>query len=196
MLMSKKARAFVFPATATSPILTSGKSDHSLRKLVYDFFTVGARIEDVRRHLGNRIGITGPQYSLMMAVAELQGTDGVSVGRVAEYLHVTGTFVTSESGKLSKKGFLRRSPDRQDKRLSLISIAPNGQEALDSLFPELQQINDVFFELDARADFEELCRLLERLVSNSQRALALINATRQDSRLTLNDGGVSVRKRR
>jgi DNA-binding MarR family transcriptional regulator len=109
---------------------------------------------------------------------------------------VTGTFVTSESGKLSKKGFLRRSPDRQDKRLSLISIAPNGQEALDSLFPELQQINDVFFELDARADFEELCRLLERLVSNSQRALALINATRQDSRLTLNDGGVSVRKRR
>jgi DNA-binding MarR family transcriptional regulator len=167
-----------------------------LRKLVYDFFTVGARIEDVRRHLGNRIGITGPQYSLMMAVAELQGTDGVSVGRVAEYLHVTGTFVTSESGKLSKKGFLRRSPDRQDKRLSLISIAPNGQEALDSLFPELQQINDVFFELDARADFEELCRLLERLVSNSQRALALINATRQDSRLTLNDGGVSVRKRR
>jgi len=194
--MSKKARAFVFPATATSPILTSGKSDHSLRKLVYDFFTVGARIEDVRRHLGNRIGITGPQYSLMMAVAELQGTDGVSVGRVAEYLHVTGTFVTSESGKLSKKGFLRRSPDRQDKRLSLISIAPNGQEALDSLFPELQQINDVFFELDARADFEELCRLLERLVSNSQRALALINATRQDSRLTLNDGGVSVRKRR
>jgi DNA-binding MarR family transcriptional regulator len=194
--MSKKARAFVFPATATSPILTSGKSDHSLRKLVYDFFTVGARIEDVRRHLGNRIGITGPQYSLMMAVAELQGTDGVSVGRVAEYLHVTGTFVTSESGKLSKKGFLRRSPDRQDKRLSLISIALGGQEALDSLFPELQQINDIFFELDARADFEELCRLLERLVSNSQRALALINATRQDSRLTLNGGGVSVRKRR
>src|ERR1039458_8832458 len=116
MLMSKKARAFVFPATATSPILTSGKSDHSLRKLVYDFFTVGARIEDVRRHLGNRIGITGPQYSLMMAVAELQGTDGVSVGRVAEYLHVTGTFVTSESGKLSKKGFLRRSPDRSEER--------------------------------------------------------------------------------
>jgi len=196
MLMTKKVRGFVFPATATNPILASGKSDHSLRKLVYDFFTVAARMEEVRRHLGNRVGITGPQYSLMMAVAELQGTDGVSVGRVAEYLHVTGTFVTTESGKLSKKGFLGKRPDRHDRRLSLISIAAKGQEVLDSLFPELQQINDVFFELDSRAAFQELCGALERLVSNSQRALALINATRQDSRLTLNGGGVSVRKRR
>jgi DNA-binding MarR family transcriptional regulator len=196
MSMSKQSPGFGFPVTATSPILVLGKSDHSLRKLVYDLFTVSARMEELRRHLGKRVGLTGPQYSLIMAVAELQRRDGVSVGRVAEYLHVTGTFVTTESGKLSKKGFLEKRPDGQDRRLSLLSIAPKGQRALNSLFPELQQINDIFFELESRPDFEGLCRMLERLVGNSQRALALINATRQDPRLTLSAGGVGVRERR
>ena len=146
----------------------------------------------MRRYLGERLGLTGPQYSIIMAVAELQGQSGVSVGRVGEYLHVTGTFVTMESGKLIKKDFLEKRPDLQDRRVSLLSLAPKGIEALQSLFPELQQINDVFFELDSRAEFERLCKSLEKLVGNAQRALALVNATRDDPRLTLSRGGVGV----
>ncbi len=183
---------FQFPLTATSPILVSGRSDHSLRKLLYDFFTVSARMETVRRYLGERVNLTVPQYSIMMAVAELQGKIGVSVGRVSEYLHVSGPFVTMESGKLFKKGFLEKRPDLRDRRLSLLSLAPEGAKALQSLFPGLQQINDVFFELDSRAEFERLCKTLEKLVGNSQRALALINATRGNPRLTLDRGGVAV----
>jgi len=188
----KKKTDFQFPLTATSPILVSGNSDHSLRQLLYDFFTVSARMETVRRYLGERVNITVPQYSIMMAVAELQGKIGVSVGRVGDYLHVTGPFVTMESGKLFKKGFLEKHPDVQDKRLSLLSVAPDGVKALQSLFPGLQQINDVFFELDSRTEFERLCKTLEKLVGNSQRALALINATRGNPRLTLDRGGVAV----
>ncbi len=195
MSMSRQSPSFAFPVSATRPILLSGKSDHSLRQLLYDFFTVSAQMENVRRHLGKRIGLTGPQYSLMMAVAELQGRAGVSVGQVAEYLHVTGTFVTTESGKLSRKGVLEKRSDVQDGRRSLLSITPAGQKALSSLFPELQQINDIFFDLESRVDFERLCETLERLVGNSQRALALINASRQAPRLTLNEGLVGIRKR-
>lgn len=149
-------------------------------------------METVRRYLGEKVNITVPQYSIMMAVAELQGKIGVSVGRVGEYLHVTGTFVTMESGKLVKKGLMEKRPDLQDRRVSLLSVAPQGVKALQSLFPELQQINDVFFELGSRAEFERLCKTLEKLVGNSQRALALINAARGDPRLTLNRGGVAV----
>ncbi len=149
-------------------------------------------METVRRYLGERVNITVPQYSIMMAVAELQGKTGVSVGRVSEYLHVTGPFVTMESGKLFKKGFLEKHPDLQDRRLSLLSLAPEGAKALQSLVPGLQQINDVFFELDSRAEFERLCKTLDKLVGNSQRALALINATRGNPRLTLDRGGVAL----
>jgi DNA-binding MarR family transcriptional regulator len=97
-----------------------------------------------------------------------------------------------ESGKLLKKGFLEKNPDLQDKRLSLLTLSPEGAKALQSLVPGLQQINDVFFELDSRAEFERLCKTLDKLVGNSQRALALINATRGNPRLTLDRGGIAV----
>ena len=74
--MARQKTDFQFPLTATSPILVAGKSDHSLRKLLYDFFTVSARLETVKRYLGERLGLTGPQYTIMMAVAELQGKIG------------------------------------------------------------------------------------------------------------------------
>ena len=194
--MPRQKTDFQFPLTATSPILTSGKSDHSLRRLLYDFFTVSARMETVKRYLGERLGLTAPQYTIMMAIAELQGKSGVSVGRVGEYLHVTGTWVTMESGKLLKKGLLEKHSDLQDRRLSLLSLAPPGVKAIQSLLPELQQINDVFFELDSRPEFERLCKTLGKLVGNSQRALALINATRGDPRLRLKRGRVAVNQPR
>jgi DNA-binding MarR family transcriptional regulator len=190
--MPRRKADFRFPVTATNPLLLSGGSDHSFRKLLYDFFTVSARLETIKRYLGKKLGLTGPQYTIMMAVAELQGEAGVSVGRVGEYLHVTGTFVTIESGKLMKRGLMEKHPDLQDGRVSLLSLAPKGVKVLRSLFPELQQINDVFFELDSRSEFERLCKTLEKLVGNSQRALALVNATREDPRLTLKRGGVAI----
>lgn len=153
-------------------------------------------METVKRYLGERLGLTAPQYTIMMAIAELQGKSGVSVGRVGEYLHVTGTWVTMESGKLLKKGLLEKHSDLQDRRLSLLSLAPPGVKAIQSLLPELQQINDVFFELDSRPEFERLCKTLGKLVGNSQRALALINATRGDPRLRLKRGRVAVNQPR
>jgi DNA-binding MarR family transcriptional regulator len=177
--MSRKPTPSRLPLSATRSALLSGKSDHSFRELVYNFFTVASRLEEIRRHLGSRIGVSGPQYTLMMAVAELQGSIGVSVGRVAEYLHVTGTFVTVETGKLSKKGYLKKSLDSQDRRVSRLSIGENGWVALRSLFPELQQVNDLLFDLESRQEFANFCRTLQKMVKRSQRTLAMINATSQ-----------------
>jgi DNA-binding MarR family transcriptional regulator len=162
------------PPSATRSALLSSRSDHLFRELLYDFFTVANRLEQVRRYLGSRIGLTGPQYTLMMAVAELQGSSGASVGRVADYLHVTGTFVTAESRKLSKKGFVSKRPDSRDGRVSRLSISPKGWLALESLFPELQQINDGFFDLASGEEFVNLHRVLQRMVESSRRTLSLI----------------------
>src|SRR5262249_61340819 len=103
--------------SVTRPALLANKSDHAFREFLYNFFTVAERVQEVRRYLGNRIGISGPQYNLMMAIAELQGRDGVSVGRIAEYLHVAGPFVTTEAGKLARMGYLRKANDAVDRRV-------------------------------------------------------------------------------
>jgi DNA-binding MarR family transcriptional regulator len=173
--LSKKTRKL--PLSATRPALLSGKSDHSFRELLYNFFTISNRLEQVRRYLGSRIGLSGPQYNLMMAVAELQDSTGISVGQVAEYLHVSGTFVTAETEKLARKGYINKHHDPNDMRVSRLVIGEKGWIALGSLFPELQQVNDLFFAIESREEFENLHRTMESMVESSQRTLALINVT-------------------
>src|ERR1041385_6182271 len=121
----------VLPATVTrAPLLKSG-SDHRFRVLVADLFTISARMEMVRAHLGRRLGISGPQYSLIVAVAHLQGRDGISVGGLAQALHVSSAFVASESGKLVRRKLLHKRTNPLDRRGVLLSVAPAGRLAVD-----------------------------------------------------------------
>jgi DNA-binding MarR family transcriptional regulator len=162
------------PLSVTRRALLAGRSDHAFRESLYKLFTLSERLEVVRRYLGERIGISGPQYNLLMAIAELQGSEGVSVGRVAEYLHVAGPFVTTEAGKLARLGYLRRVNDAADKRVCRLSVGSKGWVALKSLFPGLQQVNDTFFAGISRDEFAVLCKCLDKLVLNSEPVLARI----------------------
>jgi DNA-binding MarR family transcriptional regulator len=162
------------PVTATREVLLNDGSDHALRSLLYNLFTIGNRMEEVRRYLGSCIDISGPQFSLLMAVLELQGSTGVSVGKIADYLHVAGTFVTAESAKLAQKDYLEKRTDPRDRRVSLLRVRPAGLAAIDKLLPGLQQINDMFFELESKEGFEALCDAATRLVDGSMRVLTLI----------------------
>ena len=95
----------------------------------------------------------------------------VSVGRVAEYLHVAGPFVTTEVSKLARMGYLRKINDVVDKRVWRLSVGPKGWAALKSLFPGLQQVNDSFFARISRSQFVVLCECLGKLVENSELVL-------------------------
>jgi DNA-binding MarR family transcriptional regulator len=167
------------PQTITLKILKTGASNHAFRKLLYDFFTVSSRMEEIRSHIGSRLQVSGPQFTLLVAVAELEDEKGVSVGRVGEHLHVTGTYITIESGKLRKQGYLTKETSPVDRRVTLLSLTPKGVEALQTIAPELQKINDTFFNLGSRSEFNFLCRMLDRLVDNSQRAVDLIRVPRR-----------------
>jgi DNA-binding MarR family transcriptional regulator len=162
--------------------LLTGKSDHGFREFLYNFFTVAERAQEVRRYLGERIGISGPQYNLMMAIAELQGREGVSVGRVAEYLHVAAPFVTTEAGKLVRMRYLRKANDAGDRRVSRLSVGPKGWAALRSLFPGLQEVNDAFFAGISQSEFAVLRECLGKLVENSEPVLARIGSLRKGSK--------------
>jgi DNA-binding MarR family transcriptional regulator len=159
--------------TATRPVLLPDKSDRALRKLIAGLFTVSNRLETTRRHLGARIGLSGPQFSMMMAVAELQGSTGASVGKVAVYMRVAPAFITVEAGKLIEKGYLDKKQDAADGRVSRLRIARKGKSALRSLVPSVRQINDVFFAVESREQFGMLCQAIDRIVASSQRAVAM-----------------------
>jgi len=176
--------------TATRPALLIGQSDDAFRKLLYNFFTIASRMDEIRRYLGGRIGLSGPQYSLIRAVAELQGSTGVSVREVAAYLHVSGPFVTTESGKLAAKGYIQKRSASGDLRVSLMRLSRKGANALNSLLPELQHINDLFFDLESKEQFELICETVDHLIETSRRALALVGAAARDDKLRIREGGL------
>jgi DNA-binding MarR family transcriptional regulator len=84
--------------------LLKGGSDRDFRALVHDLLTVSSRMELVRGHLGARMGVSGPQYSVLVAIAHLQGESGVSVSDLAEALHVSNAFIAYRQARAAPAG--------------------------------------------------------------------------------------------
>src|SRR6266849_4502895 len=172
--------AYVLPPTTSSGALLERGSDRRFRALVNDLFTVASRMETVRAHLGRRMGVSGPQYSVLMAVAHLGGGRGASVGAVAQAMHVSSAFIAAETGKLSRLGLLLKRPNPQDRRGVLVSLAPAGRLKIDRVSAEIRAINDMFFgALDAES-FAALCVAAQALVKGSGKAVHYVNAVESE----------------
>lgn len=157
------------PATASRQVLLEAGSDDRFRQLVYDLLTISVRMETAREHLARRLGVSGPQYSILMAIARLQDRHGVRVGGVAKALHVTSAFIATETGRLARLGLLSKSPNPKDRRGILLALTPRGQAALLKLGPEIRAVNDDFFKPLDRAGFQALASTAAALVESSSR---------------------------
>jgi MarR family transcriptional regulator, organic hydroperoxide resistance regulator len=165
------------PSTASRAALLENGSDRRFRALVHDLLTIAVRMEEARGHFGRRLGVGGPQYSLLMAVAHLQGDAGVSVGAVAQALHVSSAFVATETGKLARRGLILKRTNPSDRRGVLLSMAPAGRLAIDRLSPAIRAVNDLFFgALDAKS-FAALSAAVAALVESSRHAIQYVRAT-------------------
>jgi MarR family transcriptional regulator, organic hydroperoxide resistance regulator len=179
------AASSVLPPTVSRPALLEAGSDRRFRTLLHDLFTISARMELVREHLGRRLGISGPQYTVLAAVAHLQGDQGASVSAVAKTLHVSSAFVATETGKLAQRGLLDKRTNPHDRRGVLLSLSRAGCSEIRRIGAEIRSINDVFFGgLDAKS-FAALTAAAGTLVGGSRKAVQLVGAADGDARSAL-----------
>ena len=177
------------PPTVSRTALLDKGSDRRFRTLVNDLLTIASRMEIVRAHLGRRMRISGPQYSVLVAVAHLQAERGVSVGAVAQAMHVSSAFIASESGKMARLGLLLKRANPQDRRSVLLSLAPAGRLKIDRVSAEIRAINDLFFGgLDA-SSFAALSATAGVLVKGSAKAVHYVNAVEREPLSALNATG-------
>ena len=173
------AASYHLPATVSLPELLDRGSDRQFRKLVQDLLIIARRLETARDYFGRQIDVTGPQYHLLMTVAQLQGATGVSVGSIAHAMNVSSAFVTSETGKLSVMGLVRKRPNPQDRRGALLSLTQVGRLKIERLIPAIRAINGLFFgRLDSRS-FTELCTGAAALVQGSREAMQYIERAKE-----------------
>lgn len=177
-----KAEIYVLPSTVSRDTLLDDGSDQHFRELVSDLFTIASRMEIVRSYFGHRLGITGPQYSLIVAVARLQGKTGANVGTIAQALHVSSAFIATEAGKLVRRAFLLKRTNPLDRRSVLLSVAPAGRLKLGRINDEIRAINDQFFgSLDATT-FAAMRLAASSLVKSSSRVMLSLSERKASPR--------------
>ena len=167
------------PSTVSLSELLDRGSDRQFRRLVQDLLTVARRLETARDYFGRQIDVTGPQYHLLMTLAQLQGATGVSVGSVARIMNVSSAFVTSETGKLSVMGLVRKRPNPQDRRSALLSLTQAGRLKIECLIPAIRAINDLFFGRLERRSFAKLFAGAAALVQGSREAMHYIERAKE-----------------
>jgi DNA-binding MarR family transcriptional regulator len=164
-------RGYAPPLSVSRAACLENGRDDRLRAMLHALFVTAARFEDVRGAFGRRIGASGPQYTILAAIAERQKDEGVGIRALADHLHVAPSHITTEVNKLAALGLLEKRANPRDGRGVLVRLTHAGEAALDKLGPFRREINDILFDGVDRAEFQILARAFERFLVNTERAL-------------------------
>lgn len=165
--VTMKERARLVAMTATRSALVPGGSDALLRGMVYNLLTVSGKILEIRRYIAAAVGVSGPQYTILVGIRELQESHGVRVSRLAEYLHVASEFITAEWQKLAALGLVERRADARDRRVTRLCLSRKAEHALLSAMPLIQEINDTLFNFATAADLRATAMAISRIAERS-----------------------------
>jgi DNA-binding MarR family transcriptional regulator len=173
--MKRKPRGETPPLTISRPELQIDGSDLEFRAYVHGMLAFAARLEGIRSGFAALIGLTGIQYTVLISVSHLLHEGEVSVSMIAEHLHVSGAFVTIETGKLVKMGLLTKRPDPLDRRRVCLVITRKGRDLLKRLAPTQVEVNDVLFGFMDASEFRQMRAMVDRMTECGDRAVDLLD---------------------
>lgn len=139
------------------------KNQETIRRFAWVINSVGVHLEELRYFWAKALGISGPQWMILMALADLDDKDGVPVNVVSKKLHVDPSFVTTQSKMLEKKGFLRRKPSTEDARIVLMSLTDKTYKQMAGLAAQQDALNDFVFAELSNKQLDELIDTLSGL---------------------------------
>jgi DNA-binding MarR family transcriptional regulator len=124
----------------------SAKNQDMVRRFIWEIASINVHLEELRQFWARALGISGPQWMILMALADLDKEDGVPVNVVSKMLHVDPSFVTTQSKLLERGGFLRRRPSASDARVVQMSLTDKTHKHLAALAEQQKSLNEFIFE--------------------------------------------------
>jgi DNA-binding MarR family transcriptional regulator len=165
-------------------LLDAGR-DVAFRETLYLMVLALGRLISCREAFGRSLGLTGSQFAVLIGTAYAQGGDGVSIRILADHIQLAPTHVTTEVGRLIRKGLLVKKVNPRDRRGVLVTLSGRGEGAVRDVAPFLRRVNDLLFAGVRREDFASLSRFLHAFALNSEHALGEIRrAERERTRRT------------
>lgn len=161
--------------TVTRRELLDKDGDAQFRVLVHDMLAFATRIGEVEVGLAALVGLTQSQFRILISTMYLQGEDGVGVSALADHMHFSGPFVTTEVNKLVAQGLIDKSTAPHDRRRVRLKLTPEARRRLDELNKVQAPVNDVLFASVTREEFLMLSSVTSRLVVHGDESLALLD---------------------
>jgi DNA-binding MarR family transcriptional regulator len=175
MASKTRSRKVKIEPTISRPQLMVDGSDAAFRQFLHNTLAFSARLQAVRGQLGAVIGLSGTQYTVLIAIAHLSSDDEkVGVNQVAEHLHFSGAFITIEINKLVAAGLVEKETDEVDRRRVVLTITAKARDLLNQLGPVQRPVNDMLFRGLTASDFERLRRLMSGMVEAADEAIELL----------------------
>ena len=160
--------------TVSKPELLVDGNDAVFRSFIHDFLAFSQMLTEVRARFGEHLGLTGIQYTVLISISHLQGRQGIGVNAIAEHLHLSGAFITTEVAKLVRSGLISKQVNAKDKRRVLLRVTAEGRKLLNKLVTVQAPVNDALFDTLTADEFAPLRSMMARLVPCAARSLALL----------------------
>lgn len=160
--------------TVSRPAVLVDGSDETFRQVVHNLLALSSRLQDVSAGYAAIVGVTPVQYTILSAITQKQDREDVTVTKVAEHLHLSGSFVTIETGKLVKAGLVDKKTDPADRRRVNLTTTAKADERFRLLNGFQCPVNNTVFERLSADEFLQLGSIVEKLLPDADRGVSLL----------------------
>lgn len=147
-------------AKRAEPKELAAENQELVRRFAWEIAAINVHLQEIRHFWAEALGISGPQWMILLALADLDQGEGVPVKVVSKMLHVDPSFVTTQSKMLEKKGFMRRKTSEDDARVVQMSLTDKSYKYMAGLASRQGALNQFIF---AEFGDRELTELTDKL---------------------------------
>jgi len=147
-----------------------------VRRFAWEIASISVHLEELRHFWAKTLGISGPQWMMIVALADMDQGEGVPVNAVSKMLHVDPSFVTTQSKLLEKKGYIRRKASSEDARIVNMSLTDKTCKHLASLASQQESLNEFIFAEFGAKELDELTARLAALKRRLEKACLKVAA--------------------
>lgn len=111
------------------------------------------------------LGISLGEFDVLAALRRSGHDAELTPTVLAKVAMLSPSGMTNRLDRLEEAGYLTRSPDPDDRRVSLVSLTPKGRRLADQAVAAIAAAENEAFGTLSTAELERLDRTLERLIS-------------------------------
>ncbi|MFG3594739.1 MarR family winged helix-turn-helix transcriptional regulator [Bradyrhizobium sp. RDI18] len=151
------------------------KIDRAVRDFIWNIVEIHSQLEEIHKSWAQLLGLTEPQWLILMAIDELDEGRGVSGIAVAGKLRIHPAFVTNQTKKLETMEFLAREPSLDDARFVQMSLTQKACAEISKLSIKREALNSTLLDGLDEASLDYLNKRLTSIAKNSRLASQKLN---------------------